>query len=101
MAEIGLRKWHKNKKTYCAQRQSSVSTVRRRLHSQKMGKRPQGRQAKARNGCLAERETMRKFKEKDLTRANKERAVGLSELKKHGVSVFKESEERESETSQE
>ena len=44
---------------------------------------------------------MRKFKEKDLTRANKERAVGLSELKKHGVSVFKESEERESETSQE
>jgi len=44
---------------------------------------------------------MRKFMEKDFKLATVERAAGLTDLKKHGVSVFKEKEEWKSETAQE
>ena len=66
-----------------------------------MVRHPQSRQQKIQNAWIAEKEAMRKFIEKDLKLATVERAAGITDLKKHGVSVFKEKEEWELETAQE
>ena len=66
-----------------------------------MGRHHKGRKAKEKNEWQQESKARRKCKQQELKQATKLRVAGLKELKKYGVSVYKEEDERELETVQE